>query len=321
MNLINNLYLTHHIFILYQHTFMRKNINLMLLVITVLSHTYAQVGLGTNTPDASAIIELHSTEKGFLPPRLSTAQRDAMSSHAEGLVIYNLNNKCLEFFNGLDWISACDGSVVTSAPAVTTVTSTTGKVWMDRNLGAGQVATSSTDEDSYGDLYQWGRAADGHQLRTSPNYTDEITGDGVANFNASGNAWDGQFILRNSGANNWVSPSVTDVNNLWQGVNGINNPCPAGYRIPTKAELDAERQSWSSNNAVGAFASPLKLPAAGYRFSNNGNLATGIGLYWSSTLITTVTGDEAHRLLFSGSSTNTQNSPLASGFSVRCIKD
>jgi len=33
---------------------------------------------------------------------------------------------------------------------------------MDRNLGATQVATSSTDENSYGDLYQWGRRADGH---------------------------------------------------------------------------------------------------------------------------------------------------------------
>ena len=37
---------------------------------------------------------------------------------------------------------------------------TTGKTWMDRNLGASQVATSSTDANSYGDLYQWGRAAD-----------------------------------------------------------------------------------------------------------------------------------------------------------------
>jgi hypothetical protein len=44
---------------------------------------------------------------------------------------------------------------------------TTGKTWMDRNLGATQVATSSTDAAAYGDLYQWGRRADGHQCRTS----------------------------------------------------------------------------------------------------------------------------------------------------------
>ena len=38
---------------------------------------------------------------------------------------------------------------------------------MDRNLGATQAATSSTDVDAYGDLYQWGRFSDGHQCRTS----------------------------------------------------------------------------------------------------------------------------------------------------------
>ena len=60
----------------------------------------------------------------------------------------------------------------------------------------------------------------------------------------------------------WRSPQN---DNLWQGVNGINNPCPSGYRIPTEAELDAERLSWSSDNSAGAIASALKLPMAGYR--------------------------------------------------------
>ena len=58
-------------------------------------------------------------------------------------------------------------------PPTVTVTSvtnpTTGRVWMDRNLGATQVATSRTDAAAYGDLYQWGRGTDGHQLRTSAN--------------------------------------------------------------------------------------------------------------------------------------------------------
>jgi hypothetical protein len=45
----------------------------------------------------------------------------------------------------------------------------TGRVWLDRNLGARQVCTSSTDAACYGDLYQWGRAKDGHESRTSGN--------------------------------------------------------------------------------------------------------------------------------------------------------
>lgn len=58
------------------------------------------------------------------------------------------------------------------------VTSPTGRIWMDRNLGASQVAISSTDSASYGDLYQWGRATDGHEKRDSN--TTDILNDGSA---------------------------------------------------------------------------------------------------------------------------------------------
>ncbi|KAA0437146.1 MAG: hypothetical protein FXV80_06575, partial [Candidatus Thioglobus sp.] len=47
------------------------------------------------------------------------------------------------------------------------VISATGRTWLDRNLGANQVATAIGDAASFGDFYQWGRPADGHQLRTT----------------------------------------------------------------------------------------------------------------------------------------------------------
>jgi hypothetical protein len=46
-----------------------------------------------------------------------------------------------------------------------TVTTATGRIWMDRNLGATRVALSSTDTEAYGDYYQWGRPEDGHQRK------------------------------------------------------------------------------------------------------------------------------------------------------------
>ena len=188
------------------------------------------------------------------------------------------------------------------------VTSAFNRTWMDRNLGATQVATSSTDAAAYGDLYQWGRGADGHQIRTSATTT---TG---SNSDQPGN---GNFTLVNSSPFDWRSPQN---NSLWQGVNGVNNPCPSGYRLPTKSEWDDEWRNWGSANAVGAFASPLKLPVAGYRdFRNGGALqdVSNIGFYWSST----VTNNFSGSIGISNSFIVYAEDFRAYGSSVRCIKD
>ncbi len=183
----------------------------------------------------------------------------------------------------------------------------TGKIWMDRNLGATRVAQSSTDSQAYGHLYQWGRAADGHQVRTSG------TTPTLSNSDTPGH---GNFITTGSSPYDWRSTQNDD---LWQGVNGTNNPCPAGYRLPTEAEWNAEIQSWSSNDAAGAFGSPLKLPVAGYRLGSNGSLVYvgSSGGYWSST----VDGTISRLLYFSSSNANMYSSNRAYGVSVRCLKD
>jgi hypothetical protein len=177
------------------------------------------------------------------------------------------------------------------------------KCWLDRNLGATQVATSSTDANAYGDLYQWGRRADGHQIRTSLlTYTQSAT-------DVPGN---NLFIV------NSVDWRSTQNDNLWKGVNGINNPCPSGYRIPTEIEINAEKSSWSTINAAGALASPLKLPLAGYR--NTGGSLSNVGThgrYWSSS----VSGINAQNLYDHSTAATITSNIRAYGFSVRCIND
>jgi uncharacterized protein (TIGR02145 family) len=200
-------------------------------------------------------------------------------------------------------------SASNSIALVSTVTNpTTGKIWMDRNLGASRVATSSTDEASYGDLYQWGRGTDGHQVRTSGTTSTLSTSDTPGH---------GNFILNHAGVIDWRSPHN---DNLWQGVNGINNPCPNGYRLPTEAEWNAESLSWSSGNSAGAFASPLKLTLAGSRGSREGSVGyMGMyGSYWSSTVV--------YNLRSWALQINIDYALLgwqerAYGYSVRCIKD
>ena len=184
---------------------------------------------------------------------------------------------------------------------------TTGKIWMDRNLGAGRVATGSTDSEAYGDLFQWGRTADGHEKRNSPTTTTLSTSDTPGH---------GNFILLTEHPYDW---RTTQNDNLWQATGGINNPCPANYRVPTEAEWQAERQSWGSNTAAGAFASPLKLTVAGLRSEENGALAEvgTIGSYWS----TSVSSNLVWHLFFDSSDAAMDNYSRATGRSVRCIKD
>ncbi|MEY3049519.1 MAG: hypothetical protein RL365_1557, partial [Bacteroidota bacterium] len=198
----------------------------------------------------------------------------------------------------------CNG-IVTIVNDVTNPT--TGLTWMDRNLGASQVATSSTDQNAYGDLYQWGRRADGHQCRTSPTTATLSSVDQPAH---------GNFILAPNAPYDWRSPQNT---NLWQGVNGVNNPCPNGYRLPTQTELNNERLSWGSNNGAGAFAAPLKWTLAGYRSGNNGTLLNGgaYGSYWSSTVSVT----SSRYLDFASSSAYMGGLNRAYGLTVRCLKN
>ena len=195
-----------------------------------------------------------------------------------------------------------------SATAVVDVTNpTTGRIWMDRNFGATQVATSSTDVASYGDLYQWGRRADGHQCRTSPT---------TATLSSIDQPAHGNFIVAPNAPYDWRSPQNA---NLWQGVNGVNNPCPSGYRIPTETEINAERISWSQNNSVGAFASPLKWTLAGFRNTSNGSLSNvgSSGYCWSST----VSGTNSIVTGFNSSNAIDYGNVRADGLTVRCLKD
>jgi uncharacterized protein (TIGR02145 family) len=190
-----------------------------------------------------------------------------------------------------------------------TVVGANGRIWMDRNLGASQVATGSRDVSSYGDLYQWGRGTDGHQSRDS-----KITNI-LSSTDVPGNTY---FIYSASSPNDWRSSSN---DNLWQGVNGINNPCPSGYRLPLEAEWEAERKSWISNDASGAFASSLKLPMTGFRRFSDGayfieNIGTG-AFYWTSS----TSGTRSSFLRFDVNSANMNIDVRAYGGCIRCIKN
>ncbi|MEX0919371.1 MAG: hypothetical protein WDZ64_01310, partial [Parcubacteria group bacterium] len=64
-----------------------------------------KVGVGTTTPHLSAVFEITSTEAGFLAPRMTEVERDAIASPAEGLLVYNTSNNKYSVYNGTEWKS------------------------------------------------------------------------------------------------------------------------------------------------------------------------------------------------------------------------
>jgi hypothetical protein len=74
-----------------------------------------QVGINIANPYPKAMLEIFSNDKGFLPPRLTTAERDALlpedslNLDAEGMMIYNKTVHCMEFWNSMEWINMCRG--------------------------------------------------------------------------------------------------------------------------------------------------------------------------------------------------------------------
>jgi hypothetical protein len=85
-----------------------KTIQLFLLssFLLITFFTNAQIGIGTNTPNVSAKLDVTSTTKGFLPPRMDSTARNAITSPAAGLTIYNTSINAFECFNGTSWYSA-----------------------------------------------------------------------------------------------------------------------------------------------------------------------------------------------------------------------
>ena len=67
-------------------------------------HSTGQIGIGTVTPDASAILDITSTTQGLLPPRMTSAELAAIAAPAVGLQVYDTTTNNLNYFNGTVWV-------------------------------------------------------------------------------------------------------------------------------------------------------------------------------------------------------------------------
>ncbi|WP_394208755.1 hypothetical protein [Enterovibrio calviensis] len=192
----------------------------------------------------------------------------------------------------------------------------TGKYWLDRNLGSSKICESATDSDCYGDYYQWGRDADGHEKQGSSNISTQAT-----NIDNVGN---GNFI---TGFFDWASVDTARTLRQanWSSLDG-SSVCPEGYRVPTDTEVKAETSDLTGDdaisNATDLFNSFLRIPIAGYRNFGGGEILN-VGTYTSfattslgdtQTTIKTFDADSSSAAIFNTSS-------ISFGISVRCIKN
>ena len=330
----------------------------LLLAFIGLSTANAQVGIGTNTPDATAALEVQATDKGLLPPRMTTAERDAIANPAEGLVIFNTDVNCLQWFNDIGWFDGCDGSTfvepvegiegnATCATATISVTP----------CSAVSGATINDDQSTADGIeYDWTGATgfvDGGTTR--------------ALVEIGGQCWYRRNAVNIPSAYNPVSTWVNNSDVGWSGfydggplanhgrlyqwsaaMNGstaerAQGVCPTGWHVPSDCEWmylentlgmsTTDQQATGYRGTQGQKLSDLVLaPAtnssgftglrAGYRRNTDGAfLARGnSGFWWSSSEVST-TGTQRRFLASSEAGVFRSSINKAFGFSVRCLKD
>ena len=188
----------------------------------------------------------------------------------------------------------------------------TGKIWLDRNLGAKRKCLSIDDKLCYGDYYQWGRKANGHEKISNQTISKKrLSIDLTKN---------GKYIsVKNSSTFDW---RIERNDELWRGKGAVNNVCPKGFSLPTYTELQNEttlaKKPFTVSNNKSAFANFLKIPSSGFR-----NLCLGEvtresinGSLWTSSPYER----ESYYLDFNTQEATMTTGARAEALPVRCIK-
>jgi Fibrobacter succinogenes major domain (Fib_succ_major) len=199
-----------------------------------------------------------------------------------------------------------------------------GSIWLNNNLGAdyantnkasfnpAQQATSQSDYLACGSLFQWGRKPDGHELINRASGSGSTAVNGTTSTNAD-NPAHALFIKVTLTPFDW---RANQDGTLWATEASANNPCPAGFKLPSSGQLTG---LFSVITEIASAAScALKLPAAGLRsLAGTVSFQGSYGYYWSNS----PNGTNASQRNFATGGTGVGLSNRAYGYSVRCIKN
>lgn len=285
--------------------FMKKIVLVGVFVALIFNSFSQNVGIGTATPHPSAALDVSAANQGFLPPRITLAQRNAITNPPAGLVVWCTDCSEMQVFNGFLWknmsghaasginypyIKICNDTWMLKNLAVRTYRNgdsipvvTDPVAWSNLTTGAMCWCYNDQSYDTiFGPLYNWyavndprGFAPEGWHVATNKEWA------------TAGECLGGDSI---------ASIKMRDTSNLWN------------YSLPFPV---------FANNSSGFTGLP-----GGQRLNNGEyhSLGTDGGFWWTSTP-STINNALANLLVYDGAMILHYNVSKKMGYSVRCVKD
>ena len=290
------------------------------LLVTV--RVTAQISISTdNSPaDNSAMLDVKSTNKGVVLPRLTSAQISAIVNPVDGLLVYNVTNGKLYIY-------------VSSAMVWKEVNYGTGTLLVSQTFYCGSSFVDSRDNKSYGTVQIGNQCWMGQNL----NLGTKILG----NANQTNNGIIEKYCYNDDENNCNIYGGLYQWDEAMQYVNteGVPGICPTGWHLPTDAEwttlttyLGGEAVSggkmketgtmhWASPNAGATNESGFTALGSGHRNVITGfNSIGGTAGFWSSSQYT-ATNAWYRDIYYYYWNVTQLNGSKTFGFSVRCLKD
>ena len=278
---------------------MKKALTILVFLAFIITGMAQNVGIGTTTPAASAQLDVSSTTKGFLPPRMTTAERNLIVTPATGLVIFNTTTNSLETKNSSGWVSLSSSFVALPTIVIGT------QQWQAKNLDVAFYRNGDPIPQVTG-RNAWAGLTTGAWCYYN---NDPIQGNKYGKLYN----WYAVNDPRGLAPQGWHIPSDAEWTTLG---NTLGGELVAGGKMKEPGTLNWTAPNTGADNSSGFAGLP-----GGFRYNDGtfGNIGLN-GHWWSST--ETNSPDAWFRLLeyLYGSLFRFSN-PKQVGFSVRCLRD